>query len=235
MSRRKPDSSPRVPASAGFAPDYSNAVGIHPLLPPLPRAFYLRPTLTVARDLPGTYLVRRSGKRLLIVRIVEVEAYLGARDPASHAFRGRTARNDVMFWKGGHLYVYFTYGMHYCCNVVTEKEGRGMAVLIRAGEPVAGLTAMMRRRKTSDPALLCSGPARLCQALGIGRRENGTDLCGDEIWIAGDPRRGGPRLGRSTRIGIREGREHRWRFYIRGNPHVSKGRPTGPDGRRDQG
>jgi len=235
MSRRKPDSSPRVPVPAGFAPDYSNAAGIRRLLPPLPRSFYLRPTLTVARDLPGKYLVRRSGTSLLIARIVEVEAYLGARDPASHAFRGRTARNDVMFWSGGHLYVYFTYGMHFCCNVVTEKEGRGMAVLIRAGEPVAGLTVMMRRRKTSDPALLCSGPARLCQALGIGRRENGTDLCGDEIWIAGDPRSGGSRLGRSTRIGIREGREHRWRFYIRGNPHVSKGRPSGPDGRRDQG
>jgi DNA-3-methyladenine glycosylase len=117
-----------------------------------------------------------------------------------------------------------------------------MAVLIRAGEPVAGLTAMMRRRKTSDPALLCSGPARLCQALGIGRRENGTDLCGEEIWIAGDPevdagialaRR--VRLDRSTRIGIRKGTERRWRFYIRGNPHVSKGRPSGPDGRRNLG
>ena len=242
MSRRKPDSSPRVPGPAGFAPDSTNAAGIRRLLPPLPRSFYLRPTLAVARDLPGTYLVRRSGQRLLIARIVEVEAYLGARDPASHAFRGRTARNDVMFWKGGHLYVYFTYGMHFCCNVVTEKEGRGMAVLIRAGEPVAGLTAMMRRRKTSDPALLCSGPARLCQALGIGRKENGTDLCGEEIWIAGDPevdagtaRARRVRLDRSTRIGIRKGTEHRWRFYIRGNAHVSRGRPSGPDGRRNLG
>ena len=235
-------------------------------LPPLPRTFYLRPTLTVARELPGKFLVRRSGRTFLAVRIVEVEAYLGARDPASHAFRGRTNRNDVMFREGGHMYVYFTYGMHFCCNVVTEEEGKGMAVLIRAGEPVTGIRQMVRRRGTSEPTLLCSGPARLCQALGIGRKENGIDLCGDRIWIAGqrdaaeagkphggkrksqpsgtggsggakgpDALRGGPhggvlRLGRSTRVGIRKGTSHRWRFYVKGNPHVSKGRPSGPDG-----
>jgi DNA-3-methyladenine glycosylase len=240
MNRRKPDSPPRVPTSAEFAPDHFSTADIRRLLPPLPRSFYLRPTLAVARDLPGTYLVRRSGTSLLIARIVEVEAYLGSRDPASHAFRGRTARNDVMFWKGGHLYVYFTYGMHFCCNVVTGREGIGMAILIRAGEPIAGVRQMARRRGTSDPTLLCSGPARLCQATGIGRKENGTDLCGKEIWIAGDPeidastaRTRRARLGRSTRIGIREGKEHRWRFHIKGNPHVSKGRPSGPDGRRD--
>jgi DNA-3-methyladenine glycosylase len=220
----------------------------------------------VARELPGKFLVRRSGRTFLAVRIVEVEAYLGARDPASHAFRGRTNRNDVMFREGGHMYVYFAYGMHFCCNVVTGEEGKGMAILIRAGEPVAGLRLMKLRRGTSVPTLLCSGPARLCQALGIGRRENGTDLCGDEIWITGkydaagagkprggkrkslspgaggsggaggaDPLRRGPngellRLGRSTRVGIRKGTSHRWRFFVKGNPHVSKGRPSGPDG-----
>ena len=209
-------------------------------LAPLPRSFYLRPTLAVARELPGMYLVRKSGRSQLVVRIVEVEAYLGSRDPASHAFRGRTARNDVMFWKGGHLYVYFTYGMHYCCNVVTEREGKGMAILIRAGEPVAGVKRMAGRRGTSDPTLLCSGPARLCQALGINRKDNGTDLCGSEIWIAGAsrgqwsgtrwPGASGFKLGRSTRIGIREGTEHRWRYYMKGNPHVSKTRPSGPGG-----
>ena len=203
-------------------------------LAPLPRSFYLRPTLAVARELPGTYLVRKSGKSRLVVRIVEVEAYLGSRDPASHAFRGRTARNDVMFWNGGHLYVYFTYGMHYCCNVVTEREGKGMAILIRAGEPVGGVKQMARRRGTSDPTLLCSGPARLCQALGIDRKDNGTDLCGSEIWIAGasggqGSGSAGIRLGRSTRIGIREGTEHRWRYYIKGNSHVSRTKPSGPD------
>jgi DNA-3-methyladenine glycosylase len=239
MSRRSPNLFKHLPALEEFAPTLFAAADAHRYLPPLPRSFYLRPTLSVARDLPGKYLVRRSGKSLFVVRIVEVEAYLGSRDPASHAFRGPTARNDVMFWKGGHLYVYFTYGMHFCCNVVTEKEGKGMAVLIRAGEPVAGLTVMMRRRRTACPAMLCSGPARLCQAMGIGRKENGTDLCGKEIWIAGDPeadagttRTRGVKLDRSTRIGIREGREHRWRFYVRGNPHVSKGRPSGPDGQR---
>jgi DNA-3-methyladenine glycosylase len=218
---------------------------------PLPRAFYLRPTLTVAHDLLGKYLVRRTGNRLLAVRIVEVEAYLGARDPASHAYRGRTPRNEVMFRAGGVLYVYFTYGMHYCCNVVTEGEGKGAAVLLRGGEPVAGADEMARRRRTSEPGLLCSGPARLCQAMGIGREENGTDLCGDEIWIGAAlpvatrrseegqrPRSPGPGIrdggeisvGRSTRIGVRRGTRQRWRFFIRGNPHVSKGRPSGPDG-----
>ncbi len=190
-------------------------------LPPLPRAFYLRPTLAVARELPGKFLVRRSGRTFLAVRIVEVEAYLGARDPASHAFRGRTNRNDVMFREGGHMYVYFAYGMHFCCNVVTGEEGKGMAILIRAGEPVAGLRLMKLRRGTSVPTLLCSGPARLCQALGIGRRENGTDLCGDEIWITGKYDAAGagkPRGGK------------RWRFFVKGNPHVSKRRPSGPDG-----
>jgi len=139
-----------------------------------------------------------------------------------------------MFWQGGHLYVYFTYGMHHCCNVVTEKEGKGMAILIRSGEPVAGARAMERRRGTTSPTLLCSGPARLCQALGIDRKQNGTDLCGNEIWIAGETDAGAYdiRLGRSTRIGISEGTEHRWRFYIRDNPHVSKARPSGPDSRR---
>jgi len=197
----------------------------------LPRGFYLRPTLTVAGDLLGLFLVRRIGKRLLVGRIVEVEAYLGERDPASHAYRGRTKRNEVMFWRGGHLYVYFTYGMHFCCNVVTEDEGIGRAVLLRAVEPVSGADVMIRNRKRSsrrnsmDITDLCRGPARLCQAFRIDHRDNGSDLCGRKIWIAAEPNaeRVSPR--RTARIGISNGTEHRWRFYLPNNRFVSRTPP----------
>ncbi len=195
----------------------------------LPREFYIRGTLTVARELLGKYLVRRLDNNQISGVIVEVEAYLGERDPASHAYRGRTRRNDVMFWRGGHLYVYFTYGMHFCSNVVTGTEGRGHAVLIRALEPRSGLRTMRRNRKMKDKGetQLLSGPAMICQALQIGREENGTDLCGGEIWIAGHPGERVPqRIGRSTRIGVSKGREHRWRFFLPGNPFVSPGRPA---------
>jgi DNA-3-methyladenine glycosylase len=108
----------------------------------LPRSFYLQPTVRIARQLLGKVLVRKRGRTLLAGRIIEVEAYLGEDDPASHAFRGRTKRNDVMFWRGGHLYVYFTYGMHFCANVVTGDAGTGNAVLLRALEPLEGMRAM---------------------------------------------------------------------------------------------
>lgn len=181
----------------------------------------------MAADLLGCVLVRRAGRTLLAGRIVEVEAYLGTRDPASHAFRGRTRRNEVMFREGGHLYVYFTYGMHYCANVVTEEEGVGHAVLLRALEPVQGTVAMHRRRSAFHPRVeerhLTDGPARLCQAMDIGRAENGADLCGTTIFIAPrpaeDPR---PTIGRTTRIGISSGTAHRWRFFIKGNSWVSR-------------
>lgn len=194
----------------------------------LPRTFYLRPTLTIARDLPGKYLVRRLGSTTFIGRIVEVEAYLGSRDPASHTYRGMTPRNEVMFSGGGHLYVYFTYGMHYCANVVTGPAGRGHAVLLRAAEPVNGVEVMRSLRtdggKRQVPERdICRGPARLCQALGIALQENGTDLCGDSIWLAKMPAAEATgRITRSTRIGISSGREHLWRFYLKGNPFVSR-------------
>ena len=197
----------------------------------MPRSFYLQPALKVAKELLGLFLVKRIGRGKLIGRIVEVEAYLGSKDPASHAYRGKTARNEVMFRKGGHLYVYFTYGMHFCSNVVVEREGIGHAVLLRAVQPIAGIERMKHNRRLQhddDLTRLCGGPARLCQAFGIARRENGTDLCGNSIWIACDrDERKRPRPSRSTRVGINVATHHRWRYFLRGSPFVSPGKPVG--------
>ncbi len=158
-------------------------------------------------------------------RIVEVEAYLGELDPASHTYRGRTKRNEVMFREGGHLYVYFTYGMHFCSNVVTGEEGVGHAVLLRALEPVEGIPLMARRRKTSAALVreLCSGPAKLCQAFALTRKYNGVDLCGSDIWIEQrDPPHRRGQIGASPRIGISRGKEFAWRFVILGSPYLSR-------------
>lgn len=159
---------------------------------------------------------------------MEVEAYLGEDDPASHSYRGRTPRNDVMFRTGGHLYVYFTYGMHHCANVVTEREGVGHAVLLRALEPISGTVTMARLRgKTpSRPGDLCGGPAKLCKALALDRRHNGTDLCGNVVWICRDPAAPRIRIGRSVRIGISQGVRSPWRFFDRDSPYLS--RPSVP-------
>jgi len=193
----------------------------------LPRSFYLRPTLKVAKDLLGKYLVRRLGINLLVGKIVEVEAYLGELDPASHAYRGITKRNEVMFRTGGHLYVYFTYGMHFCCNVVTEQKGKGRAVLLRAVEPEEGLNVMEKNRGRagvvkSPPLTLTNGPAKLCQAFGIKQNENGADLLGDQIFLGRGERVPASDIAAGPRIGIKNGREKKWRFYIKGNPFVSK-------------
>ena len=189
----------------------------------LGRRFYKRPSTTVARALLGQVLVRatRGGGRLT-ARIVETEAY-AQDDPASHSFRGRTARNAVMFGEPGHLYVYFTYGMHFCANVVTGRPGEGSAVLLRAAEPLEGVRTMARRRGTADPRSLCSGPARLCQAFGIVRGADGLDLVdGGRTWIE----RGRPiedaRVVVGPRIGIREGLDRAWRFRIDGDGFVSR-------------
>lgn len=195
---------------------------------PLPRSFYTRAVVTVARQLLGKVLVRRSGRTVMAGMIVEVEAYNGADDPASHAFRGRTPRNDVMFLDGGILYVYFTYGMHFCANVVTGHAGTGSAVLLRALEPLEGIRTMARHRAhpASEVTALLSGPAKLCQAMGIGREENGTDLCGERIWIEDRgvvvPARG---IAATPRIGITRGKEKHWRFCVAGSRYLS--RPAG--------
>jgi DNA-3-methyladenine glycosylase len=172
-------------------------------------------------------LLVRGGR---VGRIVEVEAYHGANDAASHAYRGLTPRTAVMFGPPGHLYVYFTYGMHWCANVVCGPEGEAAAVLIRALAPTAGLEEMWEARPAARRERdLCNGPAKLCQALGITGADNGSDLL-----VAGAGRGPGPvrlvddgtppprRPGRGTRIGIKEATEKRWRFWVPGNPSVSR-------------
>ena len=200
---------------------------------PLSRSFYLRPTLQVAQELLGKYFIRRSSKNLLIGKIVEVEAYR-SNDPASHSFRGKTNRNSVMFCDGGHLYVYFTYGMHFCANIVTGKEGIGEAVLIRAVEPLVGIEVMKRNRYGSNKSInlqslnhkillnLSNGPAKFCQAFGIARQENGLDLLDGEISITDGKPIPSKLIKRSSRIGIQQGIKKNWRFFIAGNPWVSR-------------
>jgi DNA-3-methyladenine glycosylase len=190
----------------------------------LPRSFYLRPTLTVAKDLLGKYIARRINDKILIGKIVETEAYLGDNDPASHAYRGKTKRNEVMFGEGGHLYVYFTYGMHFCANVVTDAEGRGRAVLLRAVEPLEGRDIMVKNRKLKDTKYikLTNGPAKFCEAFVINSKDNGTDLLGDEIFITTGGNIPRKQIISASRIGITSGTEKRWRYYIKGNPFISK-------------
>jgi DNA-3-methyladenine glycosylase len=191
-------------------------------LEPLARSFYARPATVVARELLGRLLVRRQRGLTLVGRIVESEAYAEG-DPASHSFRGPTPRNAVMFGPPGQLYVYFTYGMHFCSNVVTGRIGEGCAVLLRAVEPLAGLESMAERRGTSDERLLCAGPGRLTRAFDIGRPENGADLVDGRQMTVG---RGRPlrdaNVGVSTRVGVNVGAESRWRFFELGSPFVSR-------------
>jgi DNA-3-methyladenine glycosylase len=194
-------------------------------MPRLPRSFYDRATLEVTRDLLAKILVRRLPDAVLKARLVEVEAYTGQSDPGSHAFRGRTRRTEVMFGPPGHLYVYFTYGMHHCMNVVTETEGIAGAVLLRAAEPLEGVDRMERARGPRSPVDLCNGPAKLCQAFGITRAQNGQDLEGPDIWIEDDGEVA-HNVAISARVGLTAGRELPFRFYMADNSYVSPGRPS---------
>ncbi|MFQ6031405.1 MAG: DNA-3-methyladenine glycosylase [Candidatus Zixiibacteriota bacterium] len=227
----------------------------------LDRKFYNRSTLKVARELLGKYLVVEKEGEYVSGKIVETEAYVGPDDPVSHAYRGITLRNRVMFGDPGYAYVYLTYGMHHCLNFVTERKGFPAAVLIRALEPADGIEIMKMRRKTGDPLLgqglvlkarpeglnprlslrtgsvdsnevqprsehedlrsLTNGPAKLCQALGIDRTLNGADLCSDTIYV--EERGNKPtKIASSSRIGVNEGKDKKWRFYIENNKFVSK-------------
>ncbi|KJV30962.1 DNA-3-methyladenine glycosylase [Luteibacter yeojuensis] len=188
----------------------------------VPRPFYQRDPRVVGPELLNKVLACADGRA---GRIVEVEAYVGAIDPAAHTFRGKTKRNAVMFGPPGHMYVYFTYGMHWCCNTVCGDDGEGSGVLIRALEPIAGLDAMRTARpRVRRDRELCSGPARLTQALGITGEQNGIDLvrARDGYTVLDDGMPPPENVPESARIGIREGTDLLWRWFVAGNTNVSK-------------
>ena len=184
------------------------------------------PVLDVAPRLLGAVL--RHGE--VAVRLTEVEAYDGVEDPGSHAYRGRTARNDVMYGPPGRLYVYFTYGMHHCCNVVTGPDGTASAVLLRAGEVVDGIEVARSRRGAAPDRDLARGPARLCRALGIDGAHNGTDLAEGPLTLSpGEPV---TEISTGPRVGLRGAPDRPWRFWETGAATVSTYRPAAPLGRR---
>jgi DNA-3-methyladenine glycosylase len=187
----------------------------------LPRSFFERPTLEVARDLLGKYLVHRTAEVTLRGKIVETEAYIGPDDKASHASRGRTKRTEIMFGPPGYAYVYLIYGMYYCFNVVTESEGFPAAVLIRALEPVIESDS-----PTPSAEKLTNGPGKLCRYMKIDGQLNGADVCGTVLYIEDRNEKIGPeQVIAAKRIGVEyagEWKEKPWRFYIEGSPSVSK-------------
>jgi DNA-3-methyladenine glycosylase len=174
--------------------------------------------VTVARRLLGSILEREIDSKIMRVRIVETEAY-DQSDAASHSYKGRTPRTDIMFGPAGHLYVYFTYGMHYCCNIVTGAEGEGSAVLIRAVEPLEGTEFMQENRPVSGIELT-NGPAKLCQALVIDKHFNGHDVSRTPLTLHLQPPTR-KQVVQTTRIGISKDKDRLWRFYIKNNPYVS--------------
>lgn len=175
-----------------------------------------------ARRLLGCHLVRTLNGRQVTVKIVETEAY-DQTDAASHSYKGRTPRTDIMFGPAGHLYVYFTYGMHYCCNVVVGTEGEGAAVLIRAVEPLNNQELLEARRRKSG-AEATNGPAKLCQALDINKRLNGHNLSEVPLRLIMKPAQPESLIIQTTRIGISQAKDMPWRFYIKSNPYVSVSR-----------
>jgi DNA-3-methyladenine glycosylase len=197
----------------------------------LPRSFYARDSRDLAPELLGKVLVHDDPEfGRVAARLVEVEAYAGEEDPGSHGFRGETPRNRVMFGPPGYLYVYFTYGMHWCANVVCGEVGSASAVLLRAGAPVEGVDVMrLRRPAVRRDRELLSGPARLTQALGITGVDNGTNLLRGPLRLLDDGTAPPLRPGRSTRVGLNPGRGdgYRWRWFVRDDANVSRGRPSG--------
>lgn len=203
----------------------------------LPRSFFDRPAQEVAPDLLGRVIEHETARGLVAIRLTEVEAYAGTADPASHAYRGPTRRNAVMFGPSGHVYVYFTYGMHYCMNLVCLPEGTASAVLLRAGRVVQGAGLARGTRTRLAGRLLASGPARLCTALAVGREHNGADVCDPASPLrtrTGDPAprrviRSGPRTGVTGAASVP------WRFWVDGDETVSPYRKHVPRNRSAAG
>jgi DNA-3-methyladenine glycosylase len=179
------------------------------------------PAVVVAKQLLGCVLVREHDGHVMRAKIVETEAY-DASDAASHSFKGPTPRTQVMFGPSGYAYVYFTYGMHYCMNIVTGKEGEGSAVLIRAVEPISGHEQFSKNRKGIIGPGVSNGPAKLCQAMGIDKRLDSHDLRKGVLRLVRGERVDDSRVVTTTRIGISQSSELPWRFYIKDNPYVSK-------------
>jgi len=191
------------------------------MLGKIPRSFYAGDTRKVARNLLGKILCCKTSEGIAKGRIVETEAYCGDKDPAAHAYRGRTPRSKIMWGRPGVAYVYFVYGMHHMLNVVTEREGTPGSVFIRALEPIEGIALMKQRRKTQDAKNLTNSPAKLTQALGITMQDNGVNLEGGHLWIE----EGGEEkfdIVSTGRVGIKAGKNLKLRFYIKGDDHVSR-------------
>lgn len=198
---------------------------------PLPREFFARPSDQVAPDLLGCVIEHQTADGLVAVALAEVEAYSGEADPASHAFRGRTARNEVMYGPPGHVYVYFTYGMHFCMNLVCQPEGDASAVLLRGGRVIEGVPLARARRGVARDLDLARGPARLCEALGIDRSQNGADVTGSasalQVFAAPLPVPA-QNISRGPRVGVSRAADIRWRFWIAGDAAVSPYRQYAP-------
>ncbi len=194
----------------------------------LDRKFYLNDTLEVAKKLLGKTFVRVLNGVTLAGKITETEAYVGAVDKSAHSFNGKTKRNEVMFAEGGHLYVYFTYGMYFCANVVTGKAGVGDAVLLRSMEPLHGLSLLSKNRfgKTEitkrEEINLLNGPAKICMAFNITKNENGVDLLGNELFILDSESVPEQKIMTTERVGISKSKDLPWRFYIRKSNFISK-------------
>ncbi len=199
------------------------------------RALLTRPVLDVAPVLLGRVVEHRTEEGLVAVRLTEVEAYDGANDPGSHAYRGRTARNAVMFGPSGHLYVYFTYGMHWCINLVCGSDGQASAVLLRAGEVIAGEELARSRRPAARSARdLARGPARLAQALGVDRAGNGLDIFdpSSPVRLRPGEQVAETRVRRGPRVGLAAAADRPWRFWEDAEPTVSAYRAHAPKRRR---